>query len=230
MQGTGELSVPSQDIVTLLSVPSRGARPVASVATPSTIDLTWEATTTLEGGGSPLVAYVIQARYERGGVYSTWEELLRVAPTVTQVTATNLVGNAAYQFRIAVENGQGLGPPGEESVPFSTLPGPMPAPRQQAFLSTILLFWDAPPNATTTGFRVYFQEYDTTRIPSPDWKPYTLQVVASTTLTMKFDSLKSDNRYRFWIAARNPSGSPRLYTYNHVYTTHIFMQDQQSKH
>ena len=33
-----------------------------------------------------------------------------------------------------------------------------------------------------------------------------LQVVAPSTLTMKFDSLKSDNRYRFWLASRNPSG------------------------
>lgn len=32
------------------------------------------------------------------------------------------------------------------------------------------------------------------------------QVVASTTFTVKFDSLKSDRRYRFWLAARNPSG------------------------
>jgi hypothetical protein len=169
-------SAPSHDIVTLLSVPYGGAKPVASVATPNSITITWDATGPLDGGGSPLVEYVIEGRYERGGFYSDWHVVKSVASSIVSTVVDGLVGNAAYQFRILVRNGIGLGPPGVASEPFSTLPGPMPAPRQQAFLSTILLFWDPPVNATTTGYRVYFQEYDISLLPSPDWQPYSLQV------------------------------------------------------
>jgi hypothetical protein len=85
-----------------------------------------------------------------------------VAAINTTLNATGLQPNAAYQFRISGVSALGEGLPGEASDPVSTLPGPMPAPFQQAFLSTILLSWSPPANATTTGYRIYFQEFSTT--------------------------------------------------------------------
>jgi hypothetical protein len=155
----------------------------------------------------------------------------------TTFVASGLESNAAYQFRVSAVSALGEGLPGQASDTVSTLPGPMPPPFQQAFLNTILLSWSPPANATTTGYRIYFQEFSSTVnawlpstvqvyidvhlhfavfVPSHFFlikvkrkTPYLIfcpQVVAASVLTAKFDSLKADNLYRFWLAARNPSG------------------------
>ena len=115
------------------------------------------------------------------------------------------------QFRVAAYNALGTGAFGTASTAASTLPGPMPAPSQQAFLTTILLAWQ-PPVGGATGFRIYAQCFGS-RCPSagvgasgwsPDPPP--AQTVSASTLTAKFDQLLSDTAYRYSIAARNPSG------------------------
>ena len=116
----------------------------------------------------------------------------------------------ARQFRIASFNALGTGPFGPASVAVSTLPGPMPAPSAQAFLTTILLSW-RPPVGGAIGYRIYAQCFGslcpsagTTYGWSPDTPPP--QTVSGSTVSAKFDQLLSDTAYRYQLAARNPSG------------------------
>ena len=220
--GVGERSAISHEITTTSSLPEPGPKPILSNPSTEGLTVSWPAITSLDGnGGSPATAYVLYSYayvYQGGG----WQVAAKlgpgldangniISPIPNSYLATGLLPDVYYQFKVAIENANGLGPQGPASEGMPTVPGPMSAPFQQAFLKTILLTWTPPENNSYTAYRIGFsQQDDNPAIIAEDeeelWTPWTFQILPASTTLLKFDSLKQDYPYRFKIAARNPSG------------------------
>ena len=225
--GTGARSEFSHEVTTLSSLPEPGPKPSLSDPSVAGLIVTWTAVETNDGnGGSPATAYVLYSyahMYQGGG----WQEAVRLFPDAdtgiipTRYVAAGLLPDVNYQFKVALVNENGVGPTGPASEKMPTVPGALEAPFQQAFLKTILLTWTPPENNSFTAYRIYFSEFgdDPNGLAETEedlWAPYVVQIVPSSTTSMKYDSLKPDYPYRFKMAARNPSGwgadSPVVYS------------------
>jgi hypothetical protein len=220
--GVGERSAISHEITTLSSLPEPGPKPILSNPSTQGLRVTWPAVISLDSnGGSPVTAYVLYSyahKYQGGG----WKVEARLdapqdqfgnilGPIPNTYFANALDTDVYYQFKVAVENANGLGPQGPASEEMPTVPGAMKAPFQEAFLKTILLTWTPPENNSFTAYRVGFSEQnDNPGLIASDesqlWTPWIFQILPASTTLLKFDSLKQDYPYRFKVAARNPSG------------------------
>ena len=210
--GVGARSVFSHEVTTMSSIPEPGPKPTLSSPSVDGLVVSWTEVASNElNGGSPTTEYVLYS-YSHAYGGQGWKLAARVAPGTTTYVAVALEPDVNYQFKVAVVNANGQGPPGPASEKMPTVPGQLEAPFQQSFLKTILLTWTPPANNSFTAYRIYSAE----KKPESEaegavsledlWEDWSSQIISATTTLMKFDGLKADKPYRFKMAARNPSG------------------------
>lgn len=107
--------------------------------------LTWEAPS--EDGGSPITGYIIE-KHDKEGV--RWTRCNRKTVTDLNFRVTGLLDSHSYEFRVAAENGVGVGDPSPPTVYYKALdptyrPGPPHNPRVTDTTKTsVFLSWGKP--------------------------------------------------------------------------------------
>jgi titin len=90
-----------------LAVPSAPIGPISTLmVTKDSITISWGPCK--DDGGAELVGYVIE---RRDATRNTWQRVGYNDPSTFTCTATGLVENSAYHFRIMTENPVGMSPP-----------------------------------------------------------------------------------------------------------------------
>jgi len=91
--------------------PGPPSAPTADSVCKDSCELSWRAPD--NDGGSPVTGYHVER--SASGRTDRWIRITRQPVPDTRYKVAELVEGNEYQFRVAAENGVGLGPPGPES-------------------------------------------------------------------------------------------------------------------
>uniref|UniRef100_A0A673ANW9 Titin n=1 Tax=Sphaeramia orbicularis TaxID=375764 RepID=A0A673ANW9_9TELE len=158
--------------------------------------LTWEAPT--EDGGSPITGYIIE-KHDKEGV--RWTRCNRKTVTDLTFKVTALLEGHNYEFRVAAENGVGVGEPSSPTVLYKALdpifkPGPPHNPKVTDTTKTsVFLSWGKPVNDGGCEIQGYIVECCTTT-----------ETAAPAETKFEVANLKENQAYKFRVCAVNKVG------------------------
>lgn len=185
--------------------------------------LTWEAPS--EDGGSPVIRYIIE-KHDKDGV--RWTRCNRQPVSDLMFKITGLLESHCYEFRVAAENGVGVGDPSSPTVFYKALdpvfkPGPPQNPRViDTTKTSVYLSWGKPICDGGSEIQGYIVECctvtepmapievaacdkSTTETPAEEWIMCSPPTGVKTT---KFEvvNLKENQVYKFRLCAINKIG------------------------
>jgi titin len=188
-----------------LVVPGTPAAPTATVASPTSVTLTWVAPS---DAGPAITGYQINDTNTTTSTNST--DVCPSSPGSTAVTctATGLITGDSYTFSVAAINVVGTGPysPASPSLMVNVLPGAPAAPSASVSSATsVTLTWSAPSDAGTaiTGYQIN----DTNTTTSTNATNVCAGSTGSNAVTCTVTGLITGDSYTFTVAAINTEGA-----------------------
>uniref|UniRef100_A0A8B9H2Y0 Titin n=1 Tax=Astyanax mexicanus TaxID=7994 RepID=A0A8B9H2Y0_ASTMX len=164
--------------------------------------LTWEAPTS--DGGTPITGYVIE-KHDKEGV--RWTRCNRQTVTDLTFKVTGLLEGHLYEFRVAAENGVGVGEPSSATVYYKALdpvfkPGPPNNPKvTDTTKSSVSLAWGKPMHDGGCEIQGYIVEFS----PADEWAMCTPPSGVKLTRFI-VENLKEKQEYKFRVCAINKVG------------------------
>jgi large repetitive protein len=154
-------------------------------------------------GGSAITGYAVEISSNSGSTWST--AISNTGNTLLSYTATGLLANTAYMFRVAARNAAGMGSYSLASneVTVFGVPGVPTAPTATAGLNQAVLAWSAP-SANGSAINGYAIQYSSNNGVS--WTSATTNT-GSTQTTFTVTGLTANTSYVFRVAARNAAGA-----------------------
>ena len=173
------------------------------------IQVTW--TAPQNSGGAPLLGYTVQWKFDlmswpMEGFFSPTEQHVLDDPVAVSYTITGLIGGLEYTVRVRARNSIGDGVSADESVTAgranrSDLPPPKNL-RAVTGKGSVKLTWEAPDDATVTGYRIDRRRSDESRSEERTLVENTGN--ADTGYTD--ESSEKGVEYEYRVSARNEAG------------------------
>ena len=180
---------------TLAAAPDAPTSLTVGAITSSSIALSWTAPA---ANGAAITDYIIQSQPSGG----SWVTFSDGTSTTASTTVTGLIGNTAYNFRVAAVNSVGTG--SNSSTASGTTSALVPDAPTGLIIgdktdTTTVLSWTAPANngSAITGYTIQ------TSLDNSTWSTFGTSAIASTTVT----GLSKGTLYYFKVLATNSIGS-----------------------
>ena len=180
-----------------------------SGSAPGAVDVSWTAPS--NAGGAPLLGYTVQWKlaaqdWPQEGFISPAQQHVLDDPAVLSYTITGLIGGLEYTVRVRARNSIGDGVSADESVTAGSANRSTPPPpknlRAITQKGTVELTWEAPDDATVTGYRIERQ-----RSGEGSRDHHTLVEDTGNVDTGYTDeSAETDVEYEYRVSARNEAG------------------------
>jgi subtilisin family serine protease len=181
-------------------IPNAPSGLTAGVTTGSTVSLTWDAPSELNGG--TVSNYVIRYRESPGSDWSTFSHAVKAT---TGATVTGLSSLTDYDFQVAAMTFQGTGA-FSDTASASTLEASLSEPRALsagvATVSSVSLTWTVPEDLAGQTITDYLVEYRAASAES--WTRFSDGVRTSTGATVT--GLTAGTSYQFQVAAATGAG------------------------
>ncbi len=181
-----------------LAAPAVPGAPTATVISNSRIDLVWADNSTNE------MTFKVQSSTNAG---SSWVDLATVTAGTTSLSATGLLPNQAYVFRVRAQNDFGNSAYSSVSASVSTLPNPVPTSPSSLFAtatndSSIALKW-TDNSVNETGFLIEYKMGSGGTWSTLTTKTSTTSSATGGLITHTVTGLSSDTTYYFRVSAVN---------------------------
>lgn len=195
--GWGQWSSPTG--ATQLSTVGVATAVSATVASPTTVDVYWNAPAPVSG--NPVTDYVIRQSADGG---STWSTVSDGAGTATYYQATGLAADTTYVFEIKAVNGSGTGPAVNSGQARTSVPNAPGAPTASPVSTTAMdVWWSQPaavPGTTVTDYDIQYSADG-----GSSWTDYSNGT--STSTGIRIFGLSPGTSYVFRVRATNVVGT-----------------------